>query len=269
MPVRLRSLGLGVCAMLIASVLACTRASVLPDPAVTTGTAPSASASAPPSRPIVLAAPSASVAPVTSGGATLSPPPTARTFTAWTDPGAVEALTASCRAPTPAREDRHGDRDALACALPWQQSCSYDPCFQKLQECRGGCAKTCDSCDASCATTCDDCKAGCKDAACRVGCATKTGECKQACLSTTDRCATGRCESESSACYAEQKRVWKSHGCSCKKISPCTERCMNVMSECKGDDCGDAFPKCTARCAARFPGCDVGYCIMGSEPGSY
>ena len=189
-------------------------------------------------------------------------------FSAWTDADAVTALAASCHV-RPREKDglpEEGERDALSCALPWSQSCAYDPCFEKLQACHEGCGKTCGGCDSACMDTCDTCKASCKDDACRAACAAKTGACKQGCLQEVDHCATGECAKAEHACYAEEKRAWIARKCSCKKIAPCTNACMEGLTRC-GENCpDDFFRKCTDKCRAKWNGCDVTYCIMGTDP---
>ncbi len=241
---------------------ACTRVAATPDLAAspTPAASPSALVNGASSAPAV---PSAGVAPASS----LSAPPAARNFAAWTDPAATSALVQSCHAKTPRDGPlQEGERDALLCRLPWSQSCVYDPCFQRFQQCRVGCGQTCDSCDEGCAKTCDDCKVSCKDDGCRLACATKTGACKQACLVAIDHCSSAECAHIGKTCQSEEAQKWKSHGCSCAKIRPCTEKCVANAGKCTGDE--DCFARCRDRCTARFPGCDVWYCVMGSEPGS-
>ena len=188
-------------------------------------------------------------------------------FAAWTDSAAVAALTTSCHVLPPERpREQSYDRDPLACSMPWEQSCSYDPCFEKVQRCRGECGKMCGTCDDACTSTCDDCNAHCKDDACRATCAQTTGACKQACLTTVDHCAYADCSKEAKACVVDEKRKWLAHGCSCKKIEPCTSKCLGGMTTCGANCPDDYFKTCTDKCSKKFGGCDVMYCIMGSDP---
>jgi hypothetical protein len=195
-----------------------------------------------------------------------APPDLPASFAAWTDPAGLAALVADChhKEEHPPRDDE--DRSALSCTLPWQQACVYDPCFTRLQECRGACGKTCGACDERCATTCDDCKGRCKGEACLAACAKTTATCKQACLGAVDRCGTGQCAARMKPCYADEKRKWVSHGCSWEKVSGCANACIDRLNECQGPACDDVMPKCRDACSAKYPGCDVSYAIMGSDP---
>jgi hypothetical protein len=218
-------------------------------PAAATVTAP-ALASAPASAPANASASASVPAP--------APAPAPSTFSAWTDPGGVDALASDCHAASDAAPSE--SPDPLACRLPFDQSCVYDPCFSRNQECRGECSRTCTSCDTACGGTCDTCKAGCKDDACRRDCAARAGACKQACLATLDHCSTGTCGQASvRACEKAEKAKWIAHKCSCRTAGACAEQCIH-----SSDD--KAREACFAGCRARFPGCDLGYCLMGEEP---
>ncbi len=241
----MRRAGAVAAVVIVTLAAACTRAAATPDPSI----APTAAAAS--------VSPSAAVSLVDAA---------VPTFAAWTDDVATAEIAKSCHAKPPRRGPlQEGERDPLLCNLPWMQSCVYNPCHQKADECRGACGDTCRTCDDACANTCDSCKGGCKDDACRSACAKSTGVCKQACLTAIDHCGTADCSAVGRACYAEETRKWKSHGCSCNRIRPCTDKCLENAGKCTGDE--DCFGKCKSACAARFPGCDVLYCIMGSEPG--
>ncbi|MFO0638992.1 MAG: hypothetical protein U0183_07255 [Polyangiaceae bacterium] len=187
---------------------------------------------------------------------------------AWTEPAALAVLAVDCRA-EPAPRSEHDTTGPLSCALPFDQSCSYDPCFTKSEDCRAACGTTCQTCDQACVTTCGSCKATCKDEACTKECAAKTGACRQACLLTRDTCASAGCTEKERVCNAVEKRNWRAHGCSCKAISPCLQGCFDTKARCeercansKDDSCWSKCdsPKCKDACRARFRGCDVDYC---------
>lgn len=260
-----RALVVGV---LVSGVIACTR-SAQPEPRASGAEALESrdadiadSRASGPSAAGASAAPSTSVAKADSGAAPAPP----ASFVAWTDPAAIAALAADCHPEKPGWDyDKHDSHeDPLSCTLLFEQSCSYDPCVNRLQGCREGCSKTCKTCDERCGKTCDDCAAKCTSApagaaqdTCRLACAKTTGACKQACVTAIDRCATGTCAAAMSPCYVNEKAAWRAHGCSCKKIAPCTEPCLGS---------GDKMAACLAACRAKFPGCDTGYCIMGTDP---
>jgi len=153
------------------------------------------------------------------------------------------------------------DPGPLACKLPYDQSCAYDPCYSKEQDCRGSCGKTCGTCDGACSRGCDACKRPCADDACRRDCASRAGVCKQDCRASLDRCATGGCAKNADACGTKVADQWRVHHCSCKKIrAECTGECMQGSI----NDATNA--PCFARCRARFPGCDIFYCMTGNGP---
>lgn len=187
---------------------------------------------------------------------------------AWTEPAAIALLATDCHAePSP-----HGDgasADPLSCTLPFDQSCSYDPCFSKGEDCRAECGRSCQTCDQACVTDCGGCKSTCKDDACIKACAAKTGACRQACLLTRDTCSSAGCTEKEKACDALEKRKWRARGCSCKAIHPCIQSCFEAKTRCqdrcsksKDDSCWEKCesPKCKEACSARFGGCDVDYC---------
>lgn len=186
----------------------------------------------------------------------------------WTEPAALAVLAVDCRA-EPAPRGDSDTAEPLSCSLPFDQSCSYDPCFSKSEDCRAGCGTTCPTCDHACVTTCGSCKDGCKDEACIKACAAKTGACHQACLSARDTCASAGCTERERVCNAVEKRNWRAHGCSCKAIQPCLQGCFASKARCeercansKDDSCWAKCdsPKCKDACRARFRGCDVDYC---------
>jgi hypothetical protein len=176
---------------------------------------------------------------------------------AWTDPSAVDALARDCHVSL----DRPSEEDPgpLACKLPYDQSCAYDPCYDGEQVCRGSCGKTCDACDAACSKGCDACKKPCTDDACRRDCANRAGACKQDCRTSLDRCATGGCAKNAQACSTKVADQWRTRHCSCKKIRECGECMQDSMNDPKN-------APCFARCRARFPGCDIFYCMTGNGP---
>ena len=194
------------------------------------------------------------VASATGESAPAKPP----NFASWSDRAGLDALVTDCHARDLAES---GDSpDPLSCRLPFEQSCTYSPCLQERQDCRAACGSTCNQCDVACGGTCDSCKRSCTDDACRRQCAVRTAACKQACLTALDRCDSGRCGIAAvKACAREESKRWRSHACSCAKISPCTGNCLQNM----GDDQGKA---CFGRCSASFPGCNIMYCVQGMEP---
>lgn len=204
--------------------------------------------------------PAASVAviPIDSAPVASSPPALvaaaapAPVMASWSDTSAIDLLTADCAAKSPARVD--GEPDPLTCTLPLDQSCAYDPCFNRMGECRQQCARTCGTCDSACVTTCGGCKAACKDEACRRSCAATTGACKEACLGPLDRCSTAHCAATVKSCPKDEYRKWASNGCSCS----CTNQCIGKPAEVVGP--------CLDRCKARSPRCDIGYCITSEPP---
>jgi hypothetical protein len=176
-----------------------------------------------------------------------------RKIASWTDPRAVAALANDCslKVTNPDTEEP----DPLACDVPFEQSCVYDPCFEKGQTCKQGCSKKCASCDAACADHCATCRDACTDGACRQRCAASCGECKQSCLKSRDKCATAQCAQAELACGRAAKRAWAGAGCTgkCPEINECLEPCA-------------ADNACNAKCQKRFKGCDIEYCMTGAPP---
>ncbi|WP_394846135.1 hypothetical protein LZC95_01570 [Pendulispora brunnea] len=144
---------------------------------------------------------------------------------AWTEPVAIDALAVDCAVAAPPVEDF--TPQPLACELPWEQSCSYDPCFFKQQECQRDCGNTCGSCEASCTNTCSSCKASCASGAagdaCRRACASTTGSCRQSCIARRDKCATAGCTAAAQLCAKNEPVKWKKNGCwgICPKVNAC------------------------------------------------
>jgi hypothetical protein len=199
---------------------------------------------------------SASVA-ASASAADAAPAPTV--LASWTDPGAIDALVRDCHVSLDNANDE--EPGPLACKLPYAQSCAYDPCWAKEQNCRWSCDKTCATCDGACSKSCDACKKPCVDDACRRDCASRAGACKQECRTSLDRCATGGCAPTGQSCSTKVADQWRAHHCSCKKIleacdSPCIPGSINDPKN----------EPCFARCRARFPGCDIFYCVGGNEP---
>ncbi|WP_394835595.1 hypothetical protein LVJ94_01530 [Pendulispora rubella] len=150
----------------------------------------------------------------------------------------------------------------LACSLPWEQSCVWNPCFTKQMACNSDCSKTCGSCEGTCANTCSSCKSSCAAGAagdaCRRACASTTGSCRQACLARRDKCATAECIGAAEVCEKDEKVKWKKNGCwgICPKLQACWAPCFD---ESKPHTAKES-KACADACNRRFPKCDTVYC---------
>ena len=195
-------------------------------------------------------------------------------FSSWTDDAGVAALALDCHDGDD--PDPSGGQSSLSCTVPFEQSCVYDPCFEKASDCHRACGKTCGVCDDACVSTCSQCAKPCADDACRRACAVTTGACKEECLKTHDRCASGTCGEAAIACETIEKSRWKKAHCACSKIFPCTSRCEHVQHACEikctnasppecFDRCTTAWDACRDRCAKESPGCDITYCTFGAD----
>jgi hypothetical protein len=231
---------LGVVALTEASCSPTAPRAASPEP---TATAPQASPTPAARETEAFTAPSPPPAPS-------SPPPPP--IASWTDPGAVAMLVEDCAAKAPL--DSSGSPNPLLCSQGFEQSCAYDPCFDRLAACHARCSKTCDSCESRCVGSCSSCKANCKDAPCKEACAEKTGACRQACLAPLDHCSTAECARTVKTCPKDEYVKWTSNGCSCD----CADKCLS-------DARGDPGP-CLKSCRTRQPKCDIGYCITSRPP---
>jgi hypothetical protein len=189
-------------------------------------------------------------APTSSAPLPPAAPPALPPIAAWTDPGAVALLVENCAAKAP--RNSSGEPNPLLCSQGLEQSCAYDPCFDRLAACHQRCSTTCETCESSCVGSCGSCKANCKDDACKQACAAKTGACKQACLAPLDHCTTAECAQAVKSCPKDEYVKWSSNGCSCG----CADKCMGQT------DVG----ACLGRCRARRPKCDIAYCITSRPP---
>ena len=209
----------------------------------------------------IAAPPASAKSSATAAGSASSAAPSGPIL-AWTDPAAIEGLTKSCSfAPPPAPDS--DSPDALSCALPMEQSCVYDPCFNKTQDCQGKCVDTCTSCGTACASSCDGCKSKCTDDACRRACATTCGSCRQDCLGARDKCSTAGCAAVGGdACYAAEKKAWKANGCTgiCAKYNACAEKCTHNADDSTWDACRT---KCGTSLGKK---CDFSYCPLYNPP---
>ncbi len=225
---------------------------------------PRASAAVPPNPAPASATPPVPAAPVkevTDG----APKPRA-----WTDPPIVAGFSRDCDYVPEGLDQPQNPQDVspLSCTLEFDQSCVYDPCFNKGEDCKPMCVQTCGSCQKGCAGSCKSCKQKCKDDACIRACATGCGTCRQACLVTRDHCATGTCAQVARECRSTLRADWLKNGCPriCKAYGPCLSRCVH-----KNEKADDAFAMCQQRCAPRLPpSCDLGLCPgefgMGIDP---
>ncbi len=164
-------------------------------------------------------------------------------LTAWTDPGAVRALTKSCAFDPTMRG--HGP---LSCAFDFEQSCVPDPCEDERREtCAAECGNTCATCGQTCVTQCVACKAPCRDEACRRACAVSCGRCRQDCIGARDRCSTGHCGDEYKGCRARLVTSWITNRCDsvCAPFIACRNKCAERDKD--GEDC-------TLTCYDKVPG---------------
>lgn len=186
-------------------------------------------------------------------------PRTRPRFSSWNDRAGIAWLAENCHAKAiPVwRDDQHGTViDPLSCDPPPEQSCVYDPCFTRKQDCREECGATCENCDDQCGLACDACKAACSSAACRTACARRTATCKAACLTANDRCASAGCTRKAKQCRVEEKQKWMANQCSFSRIEQCVQACHDEPD----------WNVCLDTCRTKFPGCDVRYTIVGSDP---
>ena len=216
----------------------------------------------------------------------------------WEDPRVLAGLAASCSF-TPWDSEEEEGHLAFSCQgdMP-EQSCTYDPCQDKADKCKPGCAKTCERCDVTCGKTCDACEKACTDGGatstgrdagrvtdggwrdagdasdaavagdagdagpvdCRMACALQTAQCKTACAQGRDRCVTAGCSDPYSDCRAAIDAIWESHGCA--KLCPVLTGCV---SSCGGDLDSKCGKKCRAAYAVQCPG-ELTLMCMGNGP---
>jgi hypothetical protein len=166
----------------------------------------------------------------------------------WEDPVALAGLAVSCDW-TPWHDDEEKANTSFSCLgdMP-QQSCTYDPCHDKADGCKPGCATACEGCDAACGKACGACEAGCHEEACRAACAKTTASCKMTCAQRRDRCVTAKCDAAYADCRAPIDELVKTHDCD--KACPALNRCS---SACAGAD-DTCYRGCKKRFAAQCPG---------------
>lgn len=171
-----------------------------------------------------------------------------------------------------------GSSSPLSCSAAFEQSCTYDPCFEEQQtQCHPRCGSTCRQCGKGCATKCESCKSQCKDkdkdkdAACRMSCARSCATCHEGCVRQRDRCATGSCTAEYRQCRLKLKSSWAAKGCPkvCRGYLQCQERCAAKIQ-----DHSQVYDKCVKPCQpADKKGCDIALCGgefgMGIDPTKY
>src|SRR5262249_7250027 len=107
-----------------------------------------------------------------------------------------------------------------------------------------------------CVETCSSCKRRCTDTEkCPHDCAASCGTCKQECLKRRDHCATAECAERAQEGVKKKQQRWAANHCTgkCPAINACATAC-------------DQTEECLKKCRARFKGCDILYCIMGSPP---
>jgi hypothetical protein len=211
------------------------------------------------------------------------PPPAAQPESppvgAWTDPRVIAELVKDCKFdPDTLTEDQRkpwnknsypGSRSALSCKLGFEQSCVYDPCFDKERsDCRPKCAKSCSDCGTQCADACATCKASCHDDACKTACATQCASCRQDCVRVRDRCSTGTCTNQYRQCRKKLKSDWLGNNCPevCRALMRCQKPCLR-----KHPDGVDSLDSCDKPCRPKDThGCNVNFCGgafgMGIDP---
>ncbi len=250
MTVRLSLVGLAALAA-----LACTRN----DPRPLAVPEPNASAAAPAATSVVAAG--ASSPPAAAAPRTPPPSDSPDDAKAWTDAPVTRALAKDCKYAPP--EGKPDEPNVLSCALGFEQSCAYDPCFETDQStCKPKCKKGCDGCAAACVSGCEGCKKKCGDDACRAACGDSCGECRQACLVAKDRCTTGTCAGEYTACRKKLGEAWRKSSCAkaCPVYTECSDACRQGTDE----------EKCREGCKKKMgSGCSPSFltmCIMGSAP---
>lgn len=187
----------------------------------------------------------------------------------WSDPRVIAELAKNCAfdpdaIPYEQRKQWTGElypgkRSPLSCALSFDQSCVYDPCYdEETRECRPRCAKSCHDCGTACAATCETCKRACSDDNCRIACAKSCASCREGCVRTRDRCATGTCTEQFKQCRQKLKDDWLRKGCAnvCRAYLRCQKPCIS-----KHDKAGDAYEACTKPCEPKDnKGCNFQFC---------
>ncbi len=216
-------------------------------------------------------------------GASPQPSGEIEPISAWDEPRAIAGLAADCHWTPWGREKRKGaagddpydmnNIDMVEADSPLSckegmlsQSCAYDPCFDKAENGRRSCARSCDRCDGACTDSCVPCEAACHDDACRAACATTAGRCKASCGTVRDRCVTAGCTSVYEGCDARRHAAWKTSACFavCPKLQACLEECADATTFA----CRD---RCRARFRSKCPGdleqqCTDGKTWPGDEP---
>ncbi len=249
---RCRAPALAIAIFLLGSAPGCQRQGAPPGKGPPTAVAPPAQVPAPPAAAAAHEAPK---------------DPKDALAKSYNDPRIVDALARDCawdptQDPERARlykVEGEGDAvDPLLCELEFDQSCSYDPCYETEQEkCEPRCTAACTSCKTTCKSSCETCKKGCADAACQKTCAVSCAACQQACVQTRDRCATGACAEEYKTCRKNLKQGWKRNHCA--KFCPSYMRCQMKCTE-ENKEKEKYWEICEKKCAPLNKACNPRLC---------
>lgn len=140
----------------------------------------------------------------------------------------------------------------------FDQNCSPDRCWSKLDACRDHCGSSCEDCKKECQPACDTCMGRCETDECRSGCANATDICLSACL-TKRRSCRDECESTYRTCSKDFEALWaeKCQG-PCQAYVDCYWACNDDEKKEKGgvEACQKACPsypdECDPECSQRL-----------------